>query len=121
MPKKISKIRLKRLDELADDIVSDMDIDALIDYARGQMICLLSSLSKKEFEDQWNDYYGDDSKECDHVVAIQANPNGFKKDITLQMYKTGEVSHTFQDEMLDQCTKCNQKINWEQIHNDLGI
>ena len=115
MSKRISKIRLERL---AKDIVDDWDMDTLIEYAIDKMIHSLSSLTKKEFGEEWRDKYGDD---CDHVVAIQANPNGFKKDITLQMYKTGEVSHTFQDEMLDRCTKCNQKVNWEQIHNDLGI
>lgn len=57
MPKKISKIRLKKIDELADDIVSDMDMDGLIDYARGQMIDFLSSLTKKEFDKEWDDYY----------------------------------------------------------------
>ena len=115
MPKKISKIRLERL---AKDIVDDWDMDTLIEYARDRMLEHFSSLNKKQFDKEWKDYYGDN---CDHIVAIQANPNGFKKDITLQMYKTGEVSHTFQNEMLDRCTKCNQKINWEQIHNDLDI
>jgi len=119
MPKKISKKRLRQIEELAKDVVDDMDMDTLIEYARDQMIEYFSSL--KEFDKEWDAYYGDDSKECDHIVAIQANHDGFKKDITLQMYKTGEVSHTFQDEMLDRCTKCNQKINWGQIHNDLGI
>jgi len=117
----MNKKRVKKIEELAEDVVSDMDMDSLIEYARYRMIEYFLSLSKKEFDEEWKDYYGDDSKECDHIIAVQANPNGFKKDITLQMYKTGEVSHTFQDEMLDRCTKCNQKINWQQIHNDLGI
>lgn len=57
MPKKISKKKLAKIDKLADDIVSDMDMDGLIDYARGQMIDFLSTLTKKEFDGAWDDHY----------------------------------------------------------------
>lgn len=55
MPKKISKIRLERL---AKDIVDNWDMDTLVEYAIDKMINSLSSLNKKEFDEEWEDYYG---------------------------------------------------------------
>ena len=55
MPKKISKIRLERL---AKDIVDGWDLDTLVEYAIDKMIDSLSTLNKKEFEEEWDDYYG---------------------------------------------------------------
>lgn len=54
MPKKISKIKLERL---AKDIVDSWDMDALVEYAVYETTKHLSSLSKKEFEEEWDDYY----------------------------------------------------------------
>jgi len=70
MPKKISKKRLAKIDELADGIVSDMDMEALIDYARGQMIGLLSTLTKKEFDEAWDDYYQVDYVLKEHGLSM---------------------------------------------------
>ena len=58
MPKKISKIRLERL---AKDVVDSWDIDMLVEYAIERMTAHLSSLTKIEFEGEWDNYYGDDS------------------------------------------------------------
>lgn len=58
MPKKISKKRLEKIEKLAADIVEDeMDMDALIDYATGQMTEYLSTLTKKEFDKAWDNHY----------------------------------------------------------------
>jgi len=57
MPKKISKKRLKRIEKLAKDIIDDMDMDSLIEYARDRMAEHFPSLSKEEFDEEWDSYY----------------------------------------------------------------
>jgi hypothetical protein len=68
MPKKISKKRQDKIDKLAydiadnldldSDIADNLDLDSLIEYVRDLMTKSLSSLSKKEFDKEWDDYYG---------------------------------------------------------------
>lgn len=58
MPKKIRKDLRKFKKDLAEDIVDSWDMDALVEYAIYQMTKRLSSLSKKEFEKEWDDCYG---------------------------------------------------------------
>ena len=57
MPKKINKKRQDKIDKLAYDIIDGWDLDSLIEYARDLMTESLSSLSKKEFDEEWDNYY----------------------------------------------------------------
>lgn len=56
--KKISKKRFKKVEELAKDIIDAWDLDSLVEYARDVMTESLSTLSKKEFDEEWDNYYG---------------------------------------------------------------
>ena len=58
MPKKISKKRLKKMEKFASDVIDGWDLDSLIEYARDQMEESLSTLTKKQFDEEWEDYYG---------------------------------------------------------------
>ena len=57
MPKKISKKRLKKIEKFASDVIDGWDLDSLVEYAIEHMVESLSSLSKGEFDKEWEDYY----------------------------------------------------------------